>query len=157
MGLLDKTCGGRVYLDTNIFIYAQERLEPYAAAISKLFQAIAAGGQEGATSELTLAECLVKPIANQDVELAALYRETLVTSDTLWVLPVTRDVLIRAAQLRATHRLRLPDAIHASTAIEGGCATLLTNDGRFRVDGAPRHHSLGHQFHGPLTDPGSRP
>jgi len=44
--------------------------------------------------------------------------------------PVDRSVLIDAARLRGRTGLRLPDAIHASTALASGCDTFLTNDRR---------------------------
>jgi len=42
--------------------------------------------------------------------------------------PVSRDVLIAAARLRAETGLKLPDAIHAATAQFTGCDQFLTND-----------------------------
>lgn len=48
----------------------------------------------------------------------------------LEVVPVSRDVLIEAARLRAVANLRLPDAIHGATATLTGCETFLTNDRR---------------------------
>jgi len=37
-----------------------------------------------------------------------------------------------AADLRATTRLKTPDAIHAATALDAGCALFVTNDPAFR-------------------------
>jgi predicted nucleic acid-binding protein len=60
------------------------------------------------------------------------YIQRLTTGRTLNVLPVTRDVLMKAAQLRAANpSLKLPDAIHAATALQHGCTTFVTNDSRF--------------------------
>jgi predicted nucleic acid-binding protein len=39
----------------------------------------------------------------------------------------------RAAELRATHGLRTPDAIQLATAMDAGAAALLTNDTRLRT------------------------
>ena len=47
--------------------------------------------------------------------------------------PITRDVLIEAAAIRATTRMKLPDAIHVATAVTCGCSALLTNDERLRA------------------------
>jgi len=49
------------------------------------------------------------------------------------VIPVSKDVLIASAELRAKTGLPLPDAIHAVTAIETGCASIVSNDRSFRV------------------------
>jgi predicted nucleic acid-binding protein len=40
--------------------------------------------------------------------------------------------LRQAAQLRAQYNLKTPDAIHAATAMEVGCAQFITNDDGFR-------------------------
>jgi predicted nucleic acid-binding protein len=49
-------------------------------------------------------------------------------STGLEVVPVTREILIEAAGIRAQTGVKLPDAIHLSTAIVSGCASFLTND-----------------------------
>ena len=43
-------------------------------------------------------------------------------------MPVSRDVLVAAARLRAETNMKLPDAIHAATAQLTGCTQFLTND-----------------------------
>ncbi|WP_347566102.1 PIN domain-containing protein [Scytonema sp. UIC 10036] len=48
------------------------------------------------------------------------------------MIPVSRDILIEAAQLRANVNIKLPDAIHAATAILTQCSTFITNDQRFQ-------------------------
>ena len=45
-------------------------------------------------------------------------------------IPVSRQVIDRATQLRARYYLRTPDAIHLAAAIVGGCDVFLTNDYR---------------------------
>ena len=58
------------------------------------------------------------------VELGAAYAHLL----GLVVAPVSRAVLVEAARLRPTTRMKLPDAIHAATARLSGSTVLLTND-----------------------------
>jgi len=48
------------------------------------------------------------------------------------LLPISRPILERALKLRATHRVRTPDAIHAATALIAGCTLFATNDPVFR-------------------------
>jgi predicted nucleic acid-binding protein len=50
----------------------------------------------------------------------------------MYLVPITRTVLERALSLRATYRIRTPDAIHAATALLAGCALFVTNDPVFR-------------------------
>ena len=64
-GILGKTA----YLDTNLFIYAVEGYEPEQDFVRELFSALERGDFAAATSELTLAELLVKPfeLGREDV------------------------------------------------------------------------------------------
>ena len=133
MGIAEALAGQRVYLDTNIFIYAIEGVPPYADAMRELFAAIDAGRVEAATSELTLAEVLVKPLITGDAELQEVYQEVLREGGPLHVASVSRAVLLGAAGLRARiDTLRLPDAIHMATAQLCGCGAFLTNDQSLR-------------------------
>ena len=77
MGIADALAGQRVYRDTNIFIYAIEGVPPYGDAMRELFAAIDAGRIEAATSELSLAEALVRPLMTGNVELQEAYQEVL--------------------------------------------------------------------------------
>ncbi len=128
MGILSSVAGTRIYLDTTVFIYFLEDFPPYAGDLEDLFQAVARGQIQGITSELSLAECLVKPIADGNTEARSAYESALRSSPELAVLPITRDLLVRAAEVRARQKFRLPDAIHLATAELAHCDSLLTND-----------------------------
>ncbi|MBI1800186.1 MAG: type II toxin-antitoxin system VapC family toxin [Chloroflexi bacterium] len=122
--------GARVYLDTNVFIYALEDYPEFTLALTELFEKIDQNALHAVTSELTLAEVLVKPLMDQSVERRRAYEQVLQSSGGLTVAPVNRAVLIEAAHLRASHGLRLPDAIHLATAQLMLCETFVTNDRR---------------------------
>ncbi|EDX85419.1 hypothetical protein S7335_3120 [Synechococcus sp. PCC 7335] len=47
-------------------------------------------------------------------------------------MPIGRSILLEAARVRASTKLKLPDAIHAATALSTSCTTFLTNDKQFR-------------------------
>jgi predicted nucleic acid-binding protein len=128
MGILNLIQGSRVYLDTNVFIYALEGYAAFRAHLTDLFGAIDRGDLKAVTSELTLAEVLVRPFIQQNEAQQQLYAQMLRTSESLATVPITREILIEAARLRATSDLRLPDAIHVATAHLTGCETLVTND-----------------------------
>ena len=121
---------GRVYLDTNIFIYALEGYPAFCAVLTTLFAALDRGDLVAVTSELTLAEALVKPLLDHHAERQATYLQVLQPSTSLHMAPVSREVLIAAARLRAETGLKLPDAIHGATAQLTGCDQFLTNDAR---------------------------
>ncbi|WGV28385.1 type II toxin-antitoxin system VapC family toxin [Halotia branconii] len=130
MVIVNAIQGERVYLDTNIFIYAIEGYLDFVDELNQLFDSIDAGNFRAFTSELTLAEVLVRPLMDGNLEIQAVYQQALQSSEVLEVVAVSRDVLIEAARLRAVANLRLPDAIHGATAILSGCETFLTNDRR---------------------------
>jgi len=133
MGILDAIQGNRVYLDANIWIYALEGYPAFIQDLTQLFQSIDKGDLSAVTSELSLAEALVKPLQNQDLVQQAIYKEFIRSSQQLSVIPVSCDILIEAARLRASVNIKLPDAIHAATALLIQCSTFLTNDQRFQV------------------------
>jgi predicted nucleic acid-binding protein len=80
------------------------------------------------TSELTLAERLVKPIMDDDLSRQNTFQSFLAEGSNLQVIAISRPLLIRAAQRRATYKPRLPDAIHLATALDSGRKSFLTND-----------------------------
>ncbi|MGK7903294.1 MAG: type II toxin-antitoxin system VapC family toxin [Hormoscilla sp.] len=133
MGILDAINGDIVYLDTNILIYALEGYPAFIQDLTQLFQSIDRGDLMAVTSELSLAEALVKPIKERNLAQQATYKQTIRNSLKLSVIPVRREVLVQAAELRAAVNLKLPDAIHAATALLTQCSTFLTNDQRFQV------------------------
>jgi predicted nucleic acid-binding protein len=133
MGALDAITVGKLYLDTNIFVYWLEGYAAFGRVLGDLFTRLARGDFRGVTSELTLAECLVKPMIDQNLTRQTAFHEALVSSNGLLVQPVSREVLIEAARMRAALRLTLPDAVHVATAHLAGCQTFLTNDRRLRT------------------------
>ena len=69
MGIMDVIKGERIYLDTNIFIYALEAYPEFVSALTSLFVAIDEGKLRAVTSELTLAEVLIKPMMDNNEDL----------------------------------------------------------------------------------------
>jgi predicted nucleic acid-binding protein len=120
----------RVYLDANVFIRLFESDDEIASVLADLTRLVPPGAAPPfVTSELTLAEILVGPLAKEDSVQAATY-EAAIQSSTAWlVMAVTRPVLRDAAGLRARREaLKLPDAVHLATAAIAGCSHLLTGD-----------------------------
>jgi predicted nucleic acid-binding protein len=88
------------------------------------------GEFEIVTSTVTLAEVLVHPMRRGDHELADHYRQILLHANHVTTVPVSEEIAEAAAQLRARHSLRTPDAIQLATATHSGASSFLTNDTR---------------------------
>lgn len=84
MGILT-TLQAPVYLDTNIWIYALEGYPALVQPLTELFTAIDQGDISAVTSELTLAEVLVKPFMDGSLERQAAYRQVIRSTSTLQV------------------------------------------------------------------------
>ena len=133
MGLLTSLRGNRIYLDANIWIYVLEGFADYSQSLTALFTAVDSGSLVLVTSEITLAEILVRPMKEGNATKQKTYAELIESTDGSLAVPIERGILIRAAEIRANTKLKLPGAIHAATAMSAGCTTFLTNDKQFRT------------------------
>ncbi len=133
MGSLSYPLSDPIYIDANILIYTVERAQPHVEALRAFWRWTNAQNLVVLTSELTVLESLVGPLKASNQRLTARFRRLLFQSANLRLVPVSRSVLERAAQLRAyTPSLKTPDAIHAATALEADAMTFITNDMQFR-------------------------
>jgi predicted nucleic acid-binding protein len=123
---------GVVYLDANPVIYSVEKHPVYGPLLLPLWQAAKAATIEIVSSELTLMETLVGPLKSGDAALVNAYEQLFQQPQTR-LLPITQVILRRAAQLRALRKIKSPDALHAATALDAGCALFVTNDAGFRA------------------------
>lgn len=121
-----------VYLDTNAIIGIVELGERLTAGQKAFVGKMAAGAVEAVTSEVALAECLVKPIADRNAADVAAFMSFLSGEAQVAVEPVTRHVLLAAAEIRAETGMRLADAIHMATAKLAGAKRFVTNDRRIK-------------------------
>src|SRR2546425_9471358 len=103
MATLDLPAGSRVYLDANIFIYAVERIPPYDSLLRPLFARFDRDELDPLTSQLTLAEVLVKPIQVNSVADQESYLSLLATDGPLEVVPVDRDNAKRILKAACPH------------------------------------------------------
>ena len=129
MGLTEDLGPGPTALDTAVFIYYIEESARFLPVIAPIFEQVAAGRREVATSSLTLLEVLVVPYRAGNLALAERYETSLARSRGLHLVDVGRAELRTAAQLRARHpSLRTPDALQLATALSAGCRSFVTND-----------------------------
>lgn len=119
--------GKTVGLDTAPLIYFIEENPTYLEAVKLFFEAMDRGDFTVVTSTVTLLEVLVHPLRSNNTALAAEYRDILLNSKLMTV-EVSNTIAEQAAQLRATHNIRTPDAIQISAAINAGATHFFTND-----------------------------
>ena len=135
MGLMDRLAGRRVYLDSNVFIYAFEDVPEFSAVCELIFAALRAGKIGAVTSEIAIAEILVLPLSEGLIAVARKQLDTLDTTPGLEIAAVDRKIVLGALAVRATRKIKLPDAIHMSTAAETGCEAFITADRSIRSAG----------------------
>lgn len=130
MGLIDDLGEGPIALDSAIFIYWIEENPDYLSQVEPLFRAIDRGEIEVVTSAITLLEVLVVPYRAGKVALAERYEQLLTRAAHLRVVDIDRQQLRAAAQLRAVHGVRTPDALQLAAGLAKGATTMITNDRR---------------------------
>ncbi len=120
--------GARVTIDSAPLIYYLEDHKTFKLFYAPLFKAEADGLVEFVISSIAVAEVLTGPLKAGDEALANRYRRAL----SVWeIVVLDAELAALAARLRASHRLKLPDAIHAATAIATGSVALVTHDRDF--------------------------
>ena len=121
----------RVGLDTNVFIYHLEANSLYLPLTDIIFSALERTALAAITSTITMTELLVPAYRSKDEAKVDEFYALLSRYPNLeWIAP-TLEIADLAAELRALHRLRTPDALQAATAVREGATGFLTNDPAF--------------------------
>jgi predicted nucleic acid-binding protein len=117
-----------VALDTSIFIYQLEANPKYLRFTDHIFSWIERSGGSSVTSTITMTELLVQPYRESDEQRVEEFYGLLATYPNLeWIAP-SLEIADLAAQVRALHRLRTPDALQAATAVHSRATGLISND-----------------------------
>jgi predicted nucleic acid-binding protein len=122
----------RVLIDTSVWIYHFEQNLKLGQPAGRVIEGLEAGKFRGIASELTLLELTVKPLQLGRQDVADNYEVLLDYFPNLELHPISRDILLEAAALRARHRLRTPDAIQIATGLRMGTTLAITNDEAWR-------------------------
>jgi predicted nucleic acid-binding protein len=122
----------RVYMGTNTLIRAMERTDAGAGETARLIELAGRGKLELVTSELTLSELLVGPIARGDAVLERAYLDLLIDQALIELAPLSRAILIEAAHIRAESSAPLADCLHVASARLSGCGLIVSYDRRLR-------------------------
>lgn len=118
----------RVAFDTAPIIYFMEAHPRYDALMTSIFERVARGEIEGTTSVITLTEVLVHPVQMGNQALRDDYMDLLLHSEHFQTVPIDAATARLAAELRANHPFRTPDALQLASALTTGCDAFLTND-----------------------------
>ena len=118
----------RIALDTNLFIYHLEANPSYVDLAGEVFIWLERSANTAVTSTLTMTELLVHPYRASNERLVNQYYSLLSLFPNLDWIPPDLSIADTAARIRASYRLRTPDALQVATAIRGGASAMLTND-----------------------------
>jgi predicted nucleic acid-binding protein len=127
MGWLNLPVGSTIAVDSAPLIYLIEKTEPYASFLLPFFDLIAEAKIKAVTSSITLTEIFVKPLQEQRHDILNSFKKLLTAGNNFSIIPVTIDLAIKAASIRAQYGLRTPDAIQIDTA-QQYAEYFLTND-----------------------------
>lgn len=122
----------RVLLDTRVWIYHFEQNATFGKAADYVIEQLEAGKFQAVASELTLMELIVKPLQVGRQDAADDYETLLGYFPNLTLKPISREILLEAAALRARYRVRTPDAIQIATAFKSDATLAITNDEGWR-------------------------
>jgi predicted nucleic acid-binding protein len=115
-------------IDTAPFIYYLESSATYLARVDTVFNDVGKGRIQAYTAAITLTEVLTKPIKEGNHQLQTSYRNMLVATKGISLIPITPTIAEQAAELRARYNLKTPDALQIAVAVNQHCDAFLTND-----------------------------
>lgn len=118
----------RLFLDTAPVIYYVEKNPQYFALTDAIFNLLDQGAFTAVTSPITLAECLVYPYRQGNVRVQQDFTDLIVHGYSTLCISIDEKVGAKAAELRASYNLALPDALQIACALAAGCDAFLRND-----------------------------
>lgn len=118
----------RLFLDSSAVIYYIDENPAYLPVMDLIFDQVDANLIRAVTSPVTLAECLVLPIRDQDALKQQIFIDIITLPEMADFIPSGREVAQQAAVMRVRYNLKLPDALQIATAIAANCDAFLTND-----------------------------
>ena len=132
MSVLDRIpVGSTVTVDSAPIIYVLADRAPFAEQFVPLFEAANSDRIRIAISSTTVAEVLVGPLKTGNELLAESYRNALIGANGWNLVPLSAEIAVSAARIRAHHNLKLPDAIQLATALATDSNALITHDRDF--------------------------
>ena len=127
--------GMRVYIDTNILIYFFNKDPRYFSLVSSFLQQCADRKILGTVSQLVVAEVLVLPYRDKNLEAVAQLKAFLGQKDFLHISENQAGFMEESAMLAGERSLKLMDAMHWHAAVTNRCDFFVTNDLGFKSAG----------------------
>jgi predicted nucleic acid-binding protein len=120
----------RIFLDTAPVIYYVEQNPHYSAIANRIFDDLIEENETllAVASPITLAECLILPLRQEQAELQQDFFELLTMSPNILFENINDNTGFNAAKFRNQYNLKLPDALQIAVALQANCDALLTND-----------------------------
>jgi len=122
----------RLFLDSSPAIYYIDANPEYLSVMDSVFDSLNSLDIRAVTSPVTLAECLVLPIRQNDSEKQQIFVEVLTSAELADFVKTDAAIAQCAAEVRVRYNLKLPDALQIATAISSNCEAFLTNDAQLK-------------------------
>jgi len=122
----------RIHIDSMAVIYFIEQNPTYLPIVRPLFELLDSRKIVGISSYITLLEVMVHPLKLGRIGLAKKYRQLMVGSGCMKLLPVDQGVAEEGAAIRAKYNFRMPDAIQLATSVKCKADAFITNDSKLR-------------------------
>lgn len=123
-------------LDSSVLIYHLEDVAPYSELTELVFSVVASGSTASILSTISLTEILAKPFAENRTDAIEIFEAFILALPNAKIVAPTYAIAKEAARLRGRYRIRTPDALLVSTAIQEGAKAFVTNDDRLKRLGA---------------------
>ncbi len=133
---LERMESKRVYIDTNILIYFFNKEQKHFSLVSRFLQHCASRKILGVTSELVVAEILVQPYRERNLDAVAQIKAFFAQKDFLHVSAHPPGFIGESAILAGERGMKLIDAMHLHTALSNHCDFFITHDGNFKSTNA---------------------
>lgn len=114
------------YLDTAPIVYTVETSPLFAQRVDVVLNN---AGVIPITSEMARLECRVKPMRDGNLILLQDFDDYFANT-IAEIVPLTRDVVDKATEIRAQFNFKTPDSLHLAAALVSKCDVFLTNDQR---------------------------
>ena len=121
----------KVFLDTSPLIYLLDSDVNFGDKTNKILSALARDNNQFVSSVITCTEYLVIPYRTDNQPLVDAFWE-LVADCGMILYPITKEIALKAADIRAEYGFKSMDSLQLAVACTEGCQLFLTNDKQLR-------------------------